>query len=310
MQCRSFSRLVLIFTNVLFLVLGGVLIIIGGYMMHVPDLNAFSADGISSAVMACGVLIVLIALLGCCGAHWESKVFLCPYATLVTVSVVAQLALAGLMLHVHHSLASLSTADYAHQTAKLSQDDQVILGGLHTIFKEAYAACQPEINMTASLAAGPVVLHCLGNDTSYAWFADFAATRCSIHKQDLQPNSTFLQCSGESTWSKDKPLTEQAVFCSCEAKLIAWMDEQSELIGTIVGVIAGFEIALVLLSFYLVCTQRRRHRGYQEIRMPLRPQYNSHPYNNMRMPAAMQNPYQPANQGLPTTQTPLVPKQP
>ncbi|KDO25647.1 hypothetical protein SPRG_08946 [Saprolegnia parasitica CBS 223.65] len=308
MQCRSFSRLVLIFTNVLFLVLGGVLIVIGGYMMHVPDLNAFSADGISSAVMACGVLIVLIALLGCCGAHWESKVFLCPYATLVTVSVVAQLALAGLMLHVHHSLVHISQASYANQSALLSEDDQIILGSLHSIFNEAYDACQPQVDLIKSLQVGSVVLQCMGADPSYQWFAPFAANRCSIRKQDLLPNSTFRQCAKDmADGASATQLTKEALFCSCEANLVAWMDEQSELIGTIVGVIAGFEVALVLLSFYLVCTQRRRHRGYQEIRMPLRPQFNAHPYNNLRMNPA-NNPYQP--QAGRTAQSPLVPPQP
>ncbi|OQS07170.1 hypothetical protein THRCLA_00822 [Thraustotheca clavata] len=302
MQCRSVSRLVLIFTNVLFLVLGSVLIIIGGYMMHVPDLNAFSSDGISSAVMACGVLIVLLALLGCCGAHWESKVFLCPYATLVTVSVLAQLALAGLMLHFHHSLKNISLENYGGEADGLSKDDQAILDGLQNIFNEVYAACQPQIDLEATFSAGSVVLACTGSDPSYHWFASFAANRCSIQKADLEANSPFLKCAKVMNWTASTGLSKQALFCSCEAKLVTWIDEQSELIGTIVGAIAGFEIVLVLLSFYLMCTQTRRHRGYQEIRMPLRPQFNAHPYNNLRM----QNPYQPTQ----NSQAPLVPKQP
>ncbi len=56
-----------------------------GYMKDVPEINAFSLNGVSSAVISCGVLILLMAIFGCCGAHSESKVFLFPYATLVRI---------------------------------------------------------------------------------------------------------------------------------------------------------------------------------------------------------------------------------
>ncbi|KAH9130555.1 hypothetical protein LEN26_008415 [Aphanomyces euteiches] len=285
-KCRNFSRLVLIFMNVLFLVLGGLLVMIGGYMISSPDLNEFTSYSISAAIIASGFLIVLVAALGCCGAHWESKAFLCPYATLVTVSIMSQLALAGYMLQLHKSLIKLSALDYNMQHEALTQEDVNILKSLHGVFKHAYLGCAPEFNLAASISSGTMVVKCLSKDTAYNWFADFVSDRCKISSSDLLPSSPFQKCAGEAIVEKDTILTEKALFCACETRLVTWMDKQSEMIGVVVAAIGGFEIALVFLSCYLMCTQRRRHRGYQEIRMPLKMQHNAHPYNTMT------NPYQ------------------
>ncbi|RHY22025.1 hypothetical protein DYB25_006609 [Aphanomyces astaci] len=191
LKCRNFSRLVLIFTNVLFLVLGGLLIMIGGYMISSPDLNEFTSDTISGAIIASGVLIVLVAVLGCCGAHWESKVFLCPYATLVTVSIMSQLALAAFMLQLHKSLVKLSDLDYDVQHEALTTEDTAILSELHRVFKHAYSMCAPEVDLTKTFATGAMAVQCIGGDSSYNWFADFVSQRCMITAADLMPSSPF-----------------------------------------------------------------------------------------------------------------------
>ncbi|ETW03896.1 hypothetical protein H310_04321 [Aphanomyces invadans] len=290
LKCRNFSRLVLIFTNVLFLVLGGLLIMIGGYMMSSPDLNEFTSDTISGAIIASGFLIVLVAALGCCGAHWESKVFLCPYATLVTVSIMSQLALAAFMLQLHKSLIKLSNLDYNVQHELLTTEDTTVLTELHNVFKHAYSSCAPEVDLTKTFETGAMVARCMGEDASYNWFADFVSQRCMITAADLMPNSPFQKCAGEAIVQNVTILAEQALFCSCETKLVTWMDKQSEMIGVVVAAIGGFEIALVFLSCYLMCTQRRRSKGYQEIRMPLKMQHNNaNVYHTMSAPYQQHN---------------------
>ncbi|RQM22050.1 hypothetical protein B5M09_011685 [Aphanomyces astaci] len=267
LKCRNFSRLVLIFTNVLFLVLGGLLIMIGGYMISSPDLNEFTSDTISGAIIASGVLIVLVAVLGCCGAHWESKVFLCPYATLVTVSIMSQLALAAFMLQLHKSLVKLSDLDYDVQHEALTTEDTAILSELHRVFKHAYSMCAPEVDLTKTFATGAMAVQCIGGDSSYNWFADFVSQRCMITAADLMPSSPFQKVHN--------PLTS----ISFDG------DIPVEMIGVVVAAIGGFEMALVFLSCYLMCTQRRRSKGYQEIRMPLKMQYNNaHLYDTMTAP--------------------------
>ncbi|KAF0720602.1 Aste57867_195 [Aphanomyces stellatus] len=312
LRCRNFSRLVLIFTNVLFLVLGGLLIMIGGYMISAPDLNEFTSASISWAIIASGVLIIVVAALGCCGAHWESKVFLCPYATLVTVSIMSQLALAGFMLQLHKSLVKLSELDYNMQHQNLTAEDTGILRDVQRVFEHAYAACEPQVDLSASVSTGALAVQCLSDNDGYKWFAEFVSQRCTISEADLLPNSPFQKCAGEAIVANVTILAEQALFCACETKLVSWMDKQSEMIGVVVAAIGGFEIALVFLSCYLMCTQRRRHRGYQEIRMPLKVQYNA--YNSISHPYQpnMQNPYAsiPSSSGGAVPQTQLQQQMP
>ncbi|RHY32267.1 hypothetical protein DYB32_002915 [Aphanomyces invadans] len=281
LKCRNFSRLVLIFTNVLFLVLGGLLIMIGGYMMSSPDLNEFTSDTISGAIIASGFLIVLVAALGCCGAHWESKVFLCPYATLVTVSIMSQLALAAFMLQLHKSLIKLSNLDYNVQHELLTTEDTTVLTELHNVFKHAYSSCAPEVDLTKTFETGAMVARCMGEDASYNWFADFVSQRCMITAADLMPNSPFQKVPVDPG-----SLVLINGVCSVPVKRSC----KTEMIGVVVAAIGGFEIALVFLSCYLMCTQRRRSKGYQEIRMPLKMQHNNaNVYHTMSAPYQQHN---------------------
>ncbi|RLN06483.1 hypothetical protein BBJ28_00019565, partial [Nothophytophthora sp. Chile5] len=151
---RSLSRSILVFTNVLFLLLGSVLVAIGGscslpaslprshgsnpscYMTSLPALSEFSDGGVASAIIMCGSLIILIALLGCCGAQTESKLFLFPYAILVLVSVIAQLSLAGFLTHVHSSLVEVAKHDF--DLSVLAPADQDTLRWINKRFKYVY----------------------------------------------------------------------------------------------------------------------------------------------------------------------------
>ncbi|DBA01392.1 TPA: hypothetical protein N0F65_007289 [Lagenidium giganteum] len=272
---RTLSRGILVFTNVLFLLLGAVLVTLGGYMISIPDLNAFSDGGISSAIITCGSLIVLIALLGCCGAQWDSKVFLFPYAMLVIVSVVAQFALAGFMYHVHGALLKVAALNF--DLSVLSAGDRGILKWINHRFAAAYDHCGLSVDLGMSLNDHALVATC--RNTEYSWFAAFIENNCRISASDLQPGSTFLSCAG-ANFSMSDSVTEHTMICACESRMIQWVDDQSLLIAVFVGAVAFFEIVLVFLSCYVMCSRRGRHQGYHEIRMPLKQQpYNPHPRN-------------------------------
>jgi hypothetical protein len=246
-------------------------------MMSLPDLNEFSDGGIAGAIVTCGALILLIALLGCCGAQWDSKVFLFPYATLVIVSVVAQLALAGFMYHVHGTL--LRASEHNFDLSALSASDQSILHWINRRFKDAYRKCGLTIDVDLSLQGSALSATC--SDARYKWFSTFVESKCRIGASDLAANSDFLKCAG-ATFSLSEPITEHAMLCACEARMITWVNDQSMLISVFVFTIAFFEIALVLLSCYVMCSRRVGRRfGFQEIRMPVKAQqpYNPHPRN-------------------------------
>lgn len=271
--CRVASRGILIFTNFFFLLLGIILIFLGAYMIDIPDLNAFTEGGIPSAVIVCGFLILLIGCLGFCGAQWDSKMFLCPYATLVVISLIAMISLVAFTSHVHTALVNANENNF--DFSELSSRDTKVLKWIHHRFEDVYDDCGLHVDVQMSLENKGLVAQC--SDPNLNWFADFVGSKCQIQAQDLIPGSSFLQCAHKS--SLDGSFDELTVLCSCETNLIEWVGEQSYMIVAVISTIIVFEILLVAVSCYLMCTRPRRY-GYQEIRMPVKEQgYNAHPRN-------------------------------
>lgn len=250
---------------------------IAGYMVSLPDVNEFSDGGITSAIITCGALIILIALLGCCGAQWDSKVFLFPYAILVAVSVIAQLSLAGFMYHVHGSLVTVANANF--DLSVLSTSDQGILNWINARFKDAYNHCGLAVDIDLTLTKKALAATCENPD--FVWFAKFVESNCRIGAPELTPGSDFLKCAG-ANFSLSDVLTEHPMLCACESRMILWVNDQSLLIAVFIFAIVFFEIALVTLSCYVMFSRRGRRQGYQEIRMPIKQQqgpFNPHPRN-------------------------------
>lgn len=249
-----------------------------GYMVSLPDVNEFSDGGITSAIITCGALIILIALLGCCGAQWDSKVFLFPYAILVAVSVIAQLSLAGFMYHVHGSLVTVSKSNF--DLSVLSPGDQAILKWINRRFKDAYNHCGLGVDIDLTRAAKQV-LRATCENPDFGWFAKFVEANCRIGTNELTPGSDFLKCAG-ANFSLSDSLSQHSMLCACESRMVVWVNDQSLLIAVFIFAIVFFEIALVALSCYVMFSRRGRRQGYQEIRMPIKQQqgpFNPHPRN-------------------------------
>ncbi|TDH74419.1 hypothetical protein CCR75_001482 [Bremia lactucae] len=273
---RSLTRSILVFTNVLFLLLGSVLVSIGGYMASLPALTQFSDGGVASSVIMCGSLIILIAMLGCCGAQWESKVFLFPYAILVLVSVIAQLSLAGFLLHVHSSLVEVASHNF--DLSILAPADQETLRWINRRFKYVYYGCGFDVDIHGTNSHN-YDLHASCTNPKFRWFATFVEENCPIGHAQLQAKSDFLKCAGPS-FSLSTAMTEHTMLCACETRMISWVNDQSLLVAVFVFVIVFLEIMLVALSCYIMHARRYRRFGYQEITMPVRPQsYTPHPRN-------------------------------
>lgn len=274
-------------------------------MVARPDLSEFSNGSMSSAIVMCGVMIVLIALLGCCGAQWDSKVFLFPYATLVTVSLLALLSLAASMYHVHGSL--LTASQHNFNLTELSSGDQTLLRWIHHRFRDAYDGCGLSVDLDLTLQNREIVATC--ENQKFEWFAAFVDKNCHITTTDLQLGSTFLSCAGANFTLTDS-ITEHTMLCACESNLVSWMDDQSLLIAVFVGAVVFLEVLLVMLSCYVMCSRRGRRQGYQEIRMPLKQQqqpYNTHPRNFLYGQSNAQDPRQSINATTRATYSTLAP---
>jgi hypothetical protein len=253
-------------------------------MVSLPELSEFSDGGISSAIITCGALIILIGFLGCCGAQWESKVFLFPYAVLVLVSVVAQLSLAGFLMHVHGSLVEVAKHDFDLKV--LSPADQDTLHWINKRFKFAYNQCGLHVDVDLTVAAdGDHNLQATCRNADFDWFAEFVEANCRIGAQELRPSSFFISCAGAG-FALSNAVDEHALLCACETRMVSWINSQSMVVAVFVFVIVALEVALVALSFYVIHARRNRRHGYQDIRMPVRQQpYNPHPRNYFGAPA-------------------------
>ena len=124
-------------------------------------------------------MILCIALLGCWGAHSHSKYVLYPYASIVLLSVVAQLVLAGMMYHSHMSFVSIAANGYKNQEEGLNW--------IQMKFDQVYTRCEP----THTSRDQDVATLTCGN-SNYQWFELFTARFCTISRSDLKPSSDFL----------------------------------------------------------------------------------------------------------------------
>ncbi|OWZ22392.1 putative membrane protein, partial [Phytophthora megakarya] len=182
-------------------------------------LTEFSDGGVASSVIMCGSLIILIALLGCCGAQWESKLFLFPYAILVLVSVIAQLSLAGFLTHVHSVLVEVARHNF--DLSVLDPADQETLRWTNKRFKYVYYGCGFDVGIDLTgTRSQPLVASC--SNPEFAWFASFVEENCPIGHKQLQAESTFLKCAGP-TFSLSNAMTEHTMLCACETRMISWI---------------------------------------------------------------------------------------
>jgi len=95
----SMVKYLLFFFNFLFVVGGAALVTIGALSFNgfktyenFIDLKAYQAPPIG--MMVVGGIIVLIAFMGCCGTVRESKCMMMTYATLLTILLIAEVAIA------------------------------------------------------------------------------------------------------------------------------------------------------------------------------------------------------------------------
>jgi hypothetical protein len=191
------------------------------------------------------------------------------------------LALAGFMFHVHGSLLKIAANNFDLHV--LSKEDRKILEWINHRFANAYDNCDLTVDLDMTTIHTKTLLAKCSN-TEYEWFAAFVETNCRIGLSDLNPMSYFMQCAAGHFQVGDT-LDEHTLLCACETKMIQWINDQSLLIAVVVGVIAFFEMILVFLSCYIMCTSTRRRYGYQEIRMPIKQRhpFNPHPRNFLHL---------------------------
>jgi len=106
--CGKFLRYLVIFINLFFIIIGFVLLVYGGYVANTST-TATSLTGTSWAgfVIALGVFVMLIGVIGLVGAKWQNRVILVFYFIVIIILFVLTLACGAWMLSLEGKEVSL-----------------------------------------------------------------------------------------------------------------------------------------------------------------------------------------------------------
>lgn len=83
--------------NLVFLALGAALVGFGAYALNSNALG-LTSKALPTAALALGVFVLVVSVLGCCGAAQENRCILFLYVAVLSILVVAQLVVGGLVL--------------------------------------------------------------------------------------------------------------------------------------------------------------------------------------------------------------------
>lgn len=91
------SKKILLGVNVFFLILGAVIIGIGAYSLN-NETSSITSEGLIRGIITIGVIILLTAFFGCCGALRESRLLLSIYCVVLGCVIFAQVVIAIMLL--------------------------------------------------------------------------------------------------------------------------------------------------------------------------------------------------------------------
>jgi len=106
--CGKFLRYLVIFINLFFIIIGFVLLVYGAYVAN-NSTTATSLTGTSWAgfVVALGIFIMLIGIIGLVGAKWQNRIILVFYFVVIIILFVLTLSCGAWLLSLEGKEASL-----------------------------------------------------------------------------------------------------------------------------------------------------------------------------------------------------------
>uniref|UniRef100_H3C1Q2 Tetraspanin n=1 Tax=Tetraodon nigroviridis TaxID=99883 RepID=H3C1Q2_TETNG len=244
MGCFTFVKLMMFLFNLLNLSpplqLGGLTLVAvgiwvsvdGGSFLHL--LGPFSRGGaqfvnVGFFCITVGALLLLLGLLGCCGAHRESKCLLLLFFSVVLVIFVAEVAAAVVAL-AYSSFAEGILRAWA--TPALQRDygrDPVVTKIWNTTMTE---------------------LRCCG----FTNYTDFVGSRFEKENQGNLP----LSCC----WTNSSPCrsgeAQRSKVQGCFKQILEILKEHANIVGGVAAGIGVLEITAMTVSMYLYCHLDKR----------------------------------------------------
>ncbi|XP_061153030.1 tetraspanin-1 [Syngnathus typhle] len=164
MGCFPFAKVVMVLFNLLILVSGLTLLVMAIWASvdgasHLQILGPFSSQSmrhvnVAHFYMAIGALLVLLAFLGCCGAHKGSKCLLLTFFSIILIIVIAEVAAAVVTL-AYSSFAKRILCAYASHAVLTEPCNATTTEGC---FEQILQSLTEHANIVGAIAAGVAIL--------------------------------------------------------------------------------------------------------------------------------------------------------
>jgi hypothetical protein len=239
--CKYLSKSLLYFFNAIFILLG-LTLLSGAIALKIKDTWSNFLDNRTLSILIAGSLaIILIAMLGCCGAMKERKGYLVPYIFFVFVALLIQ----GIGCYY---LIRYSAAAGNGTMGSVKQDTmRVYANGNCSVDKQA---ASPQISC----------------DDSHQWFQNFVNRECPVDSSTLA-DPTVQQCLADNPKTTDQQSNE--VYCACRQPLAAKVKALMKPLEIAAVSLVAVEVLLIISACHLVCFGGQRSEEQRDKEVPL-----------------------------------------
>ncbi|KAM8873870.1 tetraspanin-1 [Spinachia spinachia] len=234
MGCFTFFKLMTVLFNLL-IFLGGLTLLATGIWVSVAEgsflqlLGPFSSQGLQFVniglfCILIGAGLLLLGLLGCCGAHKESKCLLLTFFSIILIIFIAELAV-GVVALVYSSFA-----------------EEIIKAWAAPALQRDYGSDPMVTNIWNTTMTE---LQCCGLSN----YQDFAGSKFVEENGGSLPPSC---CRTNSAPCRPREAERSAVQ-GCFEHISQTLEEHANIAGGIIAGIGLLEIAATMVSMYLYC---------------------------------------------------------
>ncbi|XP_077389566.1 tetraspanin-1 [Festucalex cinctus] len=234
MGCFTFAKVMMVLFNLLILV-GGLTLLAMGIWASVDEtsylqiLGPFSSQDMQHVnvgyfCIAIGALLVLLGLVGCCGAHKESKCILLTFFSIILIIFIAEVASAVVAL-AYFSFAKGILKAWA--TTVLQEDY-----GSNAVVTKLWNTTMTELN-------------CCG----FTNFTDFVDSKFAKENGDNLPP----RCCPTKTFHCSLEEAKKSFVQGCSEQILESLKEHANIVGGISAGIGILEIAALIVTMYLYC---------------------------------------------------------
>ncbi|XP_035271822.1 tetraspanin-1 [Anguilla anguilla] len=254
MGCFTFVKVMMILFNFIIFLAGAALLAVGVWVS--VDGSAFLAVmapfrteallffNVGYSCIAAGAVLVLLSIVGCCGAQKESKCLLIAFFSILMLVFVAEVA------------AAVVTLFYS------SMAEHVLTATVRPVLQKYYGKDPKVTNMWNSIMTE---LNCCGfnNYTDFDFTNSsqrgdsYPATCCSASSANSSANSSAISSANSSAISSANSsanCSQQAAFQSNVSgcfELVSTIKRDANIVGGITAGVCGIEMAAMFVSMYL-----------------------------------------------------------